>query len=346
MISNNDLFAALSRLEPGFAPTPLIDLPDLARHCGVSRVLVKDESKRPLGNFKSLGGLYAGLRALAHAAGFPDVAALLDRDVQAAPLPTLIAASDGNHGLAVAAAAQMAGAPARIYLPVEVSEARVARIAAFGAEIVRIDGSYDEAVDAAADAARGGSLLIADTSDGCGDAAVADVMAGYGLIAQEITRQWVGPPPTHAFVQAGVGGLVAAIAEGLAEAFAPPPRIVVAEPAAVACVARALVAGKPTLLGGDLQTSAEMLACGLASAPAVAMLLRHDARSVAFDEARLEQAVAILAAAGGPATTSSGACGFAGLLETAVDSKLRTSLGLEGNATVLLIVSEGQVPQV
>ena len=347
MTVDKDLFAALSRLEAPYAPTPLLDLPELARRCGVGRVLVKDESKRPLGNFKSLGGLYAGLRALARAAGLADVEALLDGAERPSALPALITASDGNHGLSVATAAQLAGAPARIYLPAGVQQARVARIAARGAEIVHVPGTYDEAVDAAAAAAaRGEGLLVADTSDCLGDPAVTDVMAGYGLLAREIADQCaaIEARPTHAFVQAGVGGLPAALAEGLAAEFAPPPLTVVVEPAKAACVARALAAGRPVPIEGALHTSAEMLACGLASAPAVAALLRHGAKSVTVGEPRLAEAAAALPLAGGPATTPSGACGVAGLLEAAADSELRRALGLEAFATVLLIASEGPVP--
>jgi diaminopropionate ammonia-lyase len=96
--------AELLRLSPAYAPTPLLDLPRLAARCGVAQVLAKDEGRRMLGSFKSLGGTHAGLRALARAAG-SDVAGLLDPARHPDPLPALICASDGNHGLAVVAAA-------------------------------------------------------------------------------------------------------------------------------------------------------------------------------------------------------------------------------------------------
>lgn len=208
----------LLRLCPVHTPTPLLDLPRLAAALGVASVLAKDEGQRPLGSFKALGGVYAGLRALSRASGLT-VAALLDPARPRAALPALVCASDGNHGLAVAAAARLAGASARVFLPAIVPDARVARIAAKGAQVVRVPGTYDDAVRAAVAVARdGGALLVADTSDDPHDPVVADVMAGYGVIAKETVSQLGSAKhgaPTHLFVQAGVGGLAAAMADGL-----------------------------------------------------------------------------------------------------------------------------------
>ena len=95
--------AELRSLDPAYAQTPLLDLPRLAEHLGVTQVLAKDESRRMLGSFKSLGGTYAGLKTLARAAGM-DLAALVE--TRPSGQPTLVRASDGNHGLAVAAAAR------------------------------------------------------------------------------------------------------------------------------------------------------------------------------------------------------------------------------------------------
>lgn len=153
------------------------------------------------------------------------------------------------------------GSPARVFLPAIVPETRIARVAAKGAEVVRVPGTYDDAVRAAAEAARDdGLVLVADTGDDPHDPVVRDVMAGYGVIAQEIGAQLIGQAaPTHLFVQAGVGGLAAAMADGLHALLAAPARVVVVEPEAAACVAPALRAGRPVRIGGTLDTAAEML---------------------------------------------------------------------------------------
>jgi len=334
--------AELLRLDPAYAATPLVDLPRLASRLGVAQVLAKDEGRRLLGSFKSLGGTYAGLRALARTAGC-EIAELLAPG--RAGQPALVCASDGNHGLAVALAARLAGAPARVFLHAGVPSTRARRISQQGAEVVWIDGTYDDAVDAAAEAARAGSgILVADTTDDPDDPVVHDVMAGYGVMAAEIRRQVAGAghlPPTHLFVQAGVGGLAAAMAEGLADFLAAPGRIIAVEPATAACLEAAMAAGRPVRVPGDLHTEAEMLSCGEASAPALAVLRRHHAQVVTATEAELAAAPSILAAQGGPATTPSGAAGLAGAV-AALDAPARAKeLGLTADSRLLILVTEG-----
>ena len=325
---------------PDYRATPLIDLTLLAKRCGVARVMIKLENERPLGNFKSLGGMYAGLWALSQASGLSDIGALLADPPPG--LPTLICASDGNHGLAVAAAARRVGAQAIIYLHHQVPPARAERIAALGARVVRIEGSYDDAVAAAAGDRAG--MLIADTTDRLDDPIVVRVMEGYGLIASEISDQLAADGreyPTHMFIQAGVGGFAAAMADGLCADLRKPGQLVVVEPESAPSVAYALRAGSPELVSGSLETSAEMLSCGLASSPAVEVLLHHKAASVLVSETLLEDAPAVLVRAGGPGTTPSGAAGLAGLLRVCMDQALRKRMAIDGDSCVLLTITEG-----
>jgi diaminopropionate ammonia-lyase len=146
--------------------------------------------------------------------------------------------------------------------------------------------------------------------------------------------------PTHLFVQAGVGGLAAAMAEGLCDQLESPRRLIVVEPASAACVGHALAMGRPERLPGDLDTCAEMLACGLASASAVPILLKHQARAVVVSEEQLQAAVGSLRDAGGPATTPSGAAGLAGFLHVATEHALRHAHGLDAHSVVLLVATE------
>ncbi|MBS0418830.1 MAG: pyridoxal-phosphate dependent enzyme [Proteobacteria bacterium] len=313
-----------------YHPSSVVEFADLARHMRVAHVSAKLENERPLGNFKALGGMVAGLRALARlaAAGNDGV-------------PRLICASDGNHGLSVAAAAARAGGKARIYLPACASPIRAERIEAIGGEVLSVNGTYDDAVNAAAAAAaRGEGLLIPDTSPDPNDAVVKDVMAGYALITKELRVQ-LQTCPTHVFVQAGVGGLAAAVAEGLHDFLSGPRRIVIVEPASAACVSRALAAGQPVSISGTLETSAEMLSCGLASASAIEILKRHNVDSIVVSETQLEAAVETLRASGGPQTTPSGAAGLAGLLHVASSPRLREQHQLTAESSVLFLVTEG-----
>jgi diaminopropionate ammonia-lyase len=336
--------ADLLKLCPAHRATPLLDLPDLARALGVARIFVKDEGRRALGSFKSLGGVYAGLSALSRAIGC-DFADLVDGARRARDF-TLLAASDGNHGLAVAAAARLAGANARLFLPAAASAARIARIAAKGGETVTIAGTYDDAVLAAREAARDRrSLLIPDTSDDPGDPVVADVMRGYAVLVDEIRAQLVAAAagaPTHIFVQAGVGGLAAAIAEGFGDMRA---HLVVIEPKHAACVGAGLAAGRPVRVAGTLETAADMLSCGEASASALNVLLGRQARALAVTETALARAPAFLSAHGGPITTVTGATGLAGLQAALADETLAAGFLLNDQSRVLLLATEAAPPE-
>jgi len=334
----------ISYLWDDYSPTPLMNAPALAKQANVARVLIKVEARRPLGNFKALGGMVAGLRAIARALGAATVQDLIADPGRYGAPPRLICASDGNHGLSVAAAAQRVGGSASIFLPQGVSPVRVERIRGLGGEIVWIDGTYDDAVtEAALVAARGDGLLVPDTTEDPDDRIVKDVMAGYELMTHELKIQFgddVGDLPTHQFIQAGVGGLAAAIAQGLRGLPGAAARLLVVEPRSAACVAHGLVVGRPERIAGGLETSAEMLSCGLASAPALALLLRHEARSVLVDEEDLRVAVTMLATVGLD-TTPSGAAGLAGLMVVAADEPLRTQHRLTPESRVLTIMTEG-----
>jgi diaminopropionate ammonia-lyase len=315
--------------------TALLDCPALAERAGIGHVLVKVESGRPFGNFKILGGMTAALRALERITGTP-VSGLRQ---QPGGLPRLICASDGNHGLAVAAAANIAGAPATVYLHHGVPRSRADRIIALGASVYWIAGTYDNAVDAAAEAARVDGILVPDTSAHLNDPIVQDVIAGYATLTDEINAQLAvnGMTVSHQFIQAGVGGLAAAMAQGL-----PKAKIAIVEPERAACVAPALAAGRVVRIEGSLNTCAEMLACGEASAPALRILQQHNPLPVLVSEAALLEAAGIMRRDADIHTTPSGSAGLAGLLHVANDDVLRHQAGLDRFSAVLLVASEAQ----
>ena len=202
----------------GYAPTPLHALDALAARIGVAQVLYKDEGPRfGLESFKALGGAYAALRVLQR-----ELERRLDRAVALADIRaghhaedcadiTLVSATDGNHGRSLAWGCQRFGAPCRIYIHVEVSEARAAAMRAYGAEVIRIDGDYDASVELArSEAEAQGWFVVSDTSWPGYTEPPRDVMAGYGVMTREICRA-LDTPPTHLFVQGGVGGLAAGV---------------------------------------------------------------------------------------------------------------------------------------
>jgi len=322
---------------PGYGPSPLHELPDMARQLGVGSIACKDESRRfGLGSFKSLGGAYAAELALRR------------RSPTLAP-PTLCCATDGNHGQSVAHAARRRSCRCVIFVHEHAPAAKISAMQALGAAVVRVPGNYDDSVrHAQRISAENGWLLISDTSEIESDPAVAEVMQGYGVMVLEILAQWRGLAlPTHVFVQAGVGGLAAAIAGCFADlAAADRPCVVVVEPEAAACVMQAALDGRPGSLPGDLATNMAMLSCGQVSAPAWSILSTRADAFMTVSDAQADAAAARLlhgdcAACFDRGLTPSSAAGLAGLAAAAEDAGIASMLGLEAASRVLIFATEG-----
>lgn len=338
---------------PGYAPTPVVDLPGVARAAGVASLRYKDEAHRfGLGSFKALGGAYAVLRTLREVLAAEGVEAttpdlLAGRHAARAARETFVCATDGNHGRSVAWGARMFGAACRIYIHEHVSADREAAIAAYGATMVRLPGDYDASVRAAAaDAAAHGWHLTADTDAGGGSDRVPRlVMQGYTLIVAELLAQ-LPEPPTHVVIPAGVGGLAAAIAGRWAVvAGAARPRMVVVEPHVADCVFRSLRDGRPSAAEGDVNSFMACLSAGEVS-PAAWPVLRagvDDAVSIP-DEAAVDTMRGLAEGRWGDAPLVSGESGcapVAAVLALAARPDLRDALGLGAGSRVLCIGSEG-----
>lgn len=316
---------------PAYASTPLLSLPGLARECGLATVAVKDEGGRfGLGSFKALGGAYA-------------VAMLAESGLDN---PVFTCATDGNHGRAVAWGAAQAGARCVVFLHARVSNAFAAAIAAFGAEIVRVPGSYDDAVKACADMAeRAGWIVVSDTAWPGYETVPRMVMCGYALIADEIAAMPETTAPTHVFLQGGVGGMAATLVAALADCFADPlPRFTVVEPASAACLLASARLGKPMAVAGPHETIAAGLACGEPSSLAWPILDAGVSDFMAVTETAFANAVRRLAqpAAGDPIIVAgpSGAAGLAGVMAACNNPETRTRLGLDATSRVLVVNTE------
>ena len=304
---------AFLRQCPAHAPTPLQELTGLARQCGVGALFAKDETRRMgLGSFKALGAAFAVASMIADAVGTEDLESNAARE--AARSMTFITASAGNHGLSLAAGARVFGAHAVIVLSEAVPEAFADRIRALGARIERVEGDYEASVAAALRMANdNGWLLLADGSWEGYTERPALVMEGYTVLAEECREsfQASGHWPTHVFLQAGVGGLAAAVAGHIRSFWDEQPEIAVVEPDAAPCLLSSVRAGR--LARGDGPPS-NMGRLDCKDASLIAWdALRRDVdvfMTVSDDEA---SNAARLLEAEGIATTPSGAAGLAGL---------------------------------
>ena len=338
---------------PGYAPTPLVELPGLARQLAIGDLRYKDESKRfGLKSFKALGGAYAVLTLLreriaaAHGTA-PHAEALLAggyRDIVSKV--TVATATDGNHGRSVAWGAEMFGCNCIIYLHEHVSRTREAEIARFGAEICRLPGGYDESVRRCAeDAEANGWLLVADTSLGGNARVPSMVMQGYSLIVDEMAAQ-MDAPVSHLFVPGAVGGLAAALVAQLWETLGPDrPRIVVVEPTQADCISRSIAAGKLTPAEGSVDTFMACLAAAEVSPVAWTILARGLDDTLAIPDEAAVETMRLLADGvdGDPPLVSgeSGCAATAGLIAAAHDEAVRAALGLGEASRVVVIGSEG-----
>jgi diaminopropionate ammonia-lyase len=249
---------------------------------------------------------------------------------------TFVCASAGNHGMGVAAGAQAMGAKARIHLAKSVPEGFGDRLRALGAEVVRSGDVYDESVAAAiADAETTGATLLADgTWPGYTDIPKL-VMEGYCVIAEEMRQQFQasGRWPTHVYLQAGVGGLAAAMAHMIRLNWAEQPELIVVEPNAAACLKTSHLAGKPTR-GEGPESSMGRLDCKEPSIVAWDVLDRCGVRYETLAEEEGKAAAEAVTALG-IATTPSGAAGYAALC------KQTTEQGNAKETRPLVIISEG-----
>ncbi|MBM3486062.1 MAG: diaminopropionate ammonia-lyase [Alphaproteobacteria bacterium] len=334
---------------PGYTPTPVTDLTRLAQTLGVGRLAYKDEGGRfGLGSFKALGGAYGVFRVVARRVATetgqePTVAALLDgRHRERVAALTVSTATDGNHGRSVAWGASLFGCRAVIYIPHDCSPGRAAAIAHYGAAVVRTDGGYDATVRrCAADASREGRILVADTAWPGYTEIPGWVTDGYTLMVAEALAA-IGGPPSHVFVQGGVGALAAALAGHLIECAGPGAvRVVVVEPDGAACLHASAAAGRPTAARAPVHSVMAGLNCGEVSTLAWDVLDRAAFAFMTVPDDVTAPTMRLLADHRPPIVAGESAiAGLAGAIVAARDPAMRAALQLSERSAILLFGTE------
>lgn len=341
---------------PGYHQTPLYSLDGLAEAAAVAVVHYKDESTRfGLHSFKPLGGAYAVTRLLdreiRRRSGRDDIdinAIALGRYKAIASAITVTAATDGNHGRSVAWGARMTGCRCVIFIHQTVSQAREQAIAALGAEVRRMPGTYDDAVRAAQQAAQLDDwYLVQDTTDGNDIATTLDVMHGYTLLAAEACDALpYEQAPTHVFLQAGVGGMAAAVLAYLWQRYGSArPQCILVEPEQAACCYLSIKAGQIEDAPGELDSIMAGLACGEVSSLAWQILEPGASAALTVSDEAAEDCMRALADcrwSGRPVVAGESAvAGLAGFIAVAANTEVRTELGLNSASRVLLFGTEG-----
>jgi len=341
---------AFHRRLPGYAPTPLLDVPELADALGVGAVLVKDESSRlGLPAFKIAGASWAVYRALeAHRGAFAPWTRMEELAAQLAGSElVLVAATDGNHGRAVARMAKLLGLAARIFVPDDMVRARREAIAGEGAEVVVVEGSYDDAVRRSAREADRRHVVVSDTSWPGYEAIPAAVVDGYSTLLWEIDDALAArgePGLDIVLVQVGVGAFAAAVTRHYRRPrLAAPPRIVAVEPTGAACLLASMRAGRLVTLPHPPHSIMSGLNCGTPSMIAWPVLRSGVDVFCAIDDEAAREGMRALARVGIEAGECSGADVGAALelLGPGADPALRERLGAGPDARVLLFLTEG-----
>jgi diaminopropionate ammonia-lyase len=338
---------------PTHRATPLRELSDVAASLGVQSIHIKDESSRlGLGSFKALGGAYAVVRLV-----LEEVSRVLEREVSASELlnpkiralvaqMTVGCATDGNHGRSVAAGANLVGCKASIFVHDNVNQERVDAIARFGARLIHVPGNYDDAVAEAERMCHAeGWLIVSDTSWPGYETTPRLVMQGYTAMVSEVIAQ-LPQPPTHVFLQAGVGGFAAAVAANLTATFGKNrPKFIIVEPDRAACLFESNRVGKPVKIEAHEPTVMAMLECYEPSLLAWGILSRVvDAYMTVTDEeaiAVMKQLARPASGAAGIVAGESGGAGLAGLIALSRDKDAAALVGLDSSSRVLLFNTEG-----
>lgn len=347
---------------PQYSTTPLAKLDNMASYLGVKELYVKDESYRfGLNAFKVLGGSFAMARYIAQQTN-KDVSELpynvltSDKLREEFGQATFFTATDGNHGRGVAWAANRLKQKAVVFMPKGSTKTRFDNIAKENATVTIEEVNYDECVRMAAAAAAKtpNGVVVQDTAWDGYEEIPAWIMQGYGTMAMEATEQLNEDGcdrPTHVFVQAGVGSLAGAVTGYFANRYPEnPPKIVVAEAEAAACLYKGAAAkdGKIRFVEGDLETIQAGLACGEPNTISWDILKNHVTVFAACPDWVATKGMRLLAAPfKGDSQVISGESGavptglLASIMQMDEYKELKDYLQLDENSRVLVFSTEG-----
>ena len=333
---------AFHRSVDGYEPTRLVQLPSIAEELGVAHVVVKDESLRiGLPAFKILGASYSIAKALSARLGVDSPLPLSELhgrfDLQ------IVAATDGNHGRAVAHVARLVGIPAHIFVPSGITDAAKAAIAGEGAELTVMPIPYDDVVKhATAVAAELGDagLLVQDSSWPGYEDVPGWIVDGYSTLFCEADDQLAElglPPATLMTVPTGVGALAVAAIHHYRRG-ENPPTVLIVEPDTAACVLDSLHAGHTVAVVTE-NSIMKGLNCGVVSPGAwPAMRDGADAAITVTDEqsAQAVRDLQSLSIDAGPC----GASSLAAVRKLCANPLWRSEAGITSESVLLLLSTE------
>ena len=326
-----DAYKTISKWQK-YQPTPLESLNHLSSELKLKNIFYKDESKRfNLKSFKALGGAYA-----------------VQKISQNKKNIIVSTATAGNHGRSVAWGAKRLGLKCKIFISEFVSESRAEAMRGFGAEVFRVKGNYDNSLKECIKQSKNNRWEIVQDVAWEGYEIVPKLtMAGYSVMMKEISDQLNNNEITHIFLQAGVGGMAAAMIAGCARYLNNIPNIIIVEPASADCVLRAVNENKIVKIDIKKESLMGGMSCGEVSLIPWKIINNNSNFCITVPDDKISDTVKLLANSslsdkkliGGECATP----GIISLIASCNDIKLKEKLNLNNNSQVLLLGCEGDV---
>ena len=336
ILSKNDIDEAYNiiSLWDGYISTPLISLNKLSKELKLNKIFYKDESKRfGLKSFKALGGAYAVQKISKN-----------KKDI------IISTATAGNHGRSVAWGSKKLGLKCKIFISEHVSESRAKVMRNFGADIIRVKGNYENSLNECIKKSNENNWQIIQ------DVAWQDyklvpklTMAGYSVMMKEISEQINNQQISHVILQAGVGGMAAAMIAGIANYLNHVPKIIIVEPESAACVLESIKTGKIEKISIEKESLMGGMSCGEVSLVPWQILKNSVSHCVTVSDDYISKTVKLLANCefsdekiiGGECSTP----GITSLVGLCNDVEVRKKINLNEDTNVLLFGCEGDTDE-
>ena len=317
-----------------YAPTPLLLLDKLSTELKLKRIFYKDESKRfHLKSFKALGGSYA-----------------VEKITKGNKEIVISTATAGNHGRSVAWGSKKLGLKCKIFISEYVSEARAEAMRGFGADVIRVKGNYEDSLNECIKQSNQNNWQIVQDVAWKNYMLVPKLtMAGYSVMMKEISEQINNQKISHIILQAGVGGMAAAMVAGLARYLNHVPQIIIVEPDSAACVLASINTGKIEKISIEKESIMGGMSCGEVSLVPWQILKKSVNYCVTVSDDYISKTIKYLANCelsyekiiGGECSTP----GIISLIGLCNDAKIRKKINLNEDSNVLLFGCEGDADE-
>ena len=329
----DEAYKIISRWD-NYSPTPLIYLNKLSKILKLNKIFYKDESKRfHLKSFKALGGAYA-----------------VEKVTKGNKEMVISTATAGNHGRSVAWGSKKLGLKCKIFISEYVSESRAEVMRGFGADVIRVKGNYENSLDECIKQTNQNNWQIVQ------DVAWHDyklipklTMAGYSVMMKEISEQINNQQISHVILQAGVGGMAAAMVVGIARYLNNIPKVTIVEPESAACVLESIKTGKIEKISIEKESLMGGMSCGEVSLVPWQILKNSVNYCVTVSDDYISKTVKFLANCefsdekiiGGECSTP----GIISLVGLCNNDEIRKKINLNEDSNVLLFGCEGDADE-